>query len=127
MVLPIFIILVFAVLEASQACMIKEGLQQAARQAARSLAIAYGNNQGIAGNRSQENSQVFDTIRIQSIVNSSNQFSDPVWNQNSNPPTVTATCTYLSNQYGLPQFPAVDPLQLSSNFTLSSSATYRLE
>jgi hypothetical protein len=125
--LPILLAMLFVVIEVSTAFLIKESLAQGAREAARALAVAYGNNPGIATSRSQQNAQVFDTIRIVNIIASSAQFSNPVFSPNANPPTVTVTATFTSNQNGLPQFPNPDPLHLGANFKLSSTSTYRLE
>jgi Flp pilus assembly protein TadG len=125
--LPVLITILFVVVEASQAYMIKESLANGARQAARDLAVAYGQNSTIANNRSMEDSWVFDNIRIKNIINSDTQFDDPVWDTSGQPPTVTVTVNYTSGQNGLPPFPNPDPLKLGNNFKLNATATYRLE
>jgi hypothetical protein len=127
MYLPILITFLFVVLEVATFFLIKETLAQAARQAARDLAVAYGSNPGIASSRSQQDTQVFNTIRVNNIINASAQFSNPIFNPNSSPPTVSVSVSYTGNQYGLPPFPNPDPLHLGSNFVLNSSSTYRLE
>jgi hypothetical protein len=114
-------------MEASKAYLIKEGLSQGAREAARNLAIAYGQNNSIQNNRSQQDAQIFSNIHINQIINASAQFQDPVWDANGIPPTVTVTVDYTSGQNGLPVFPAVGPLNLGNNFHLSATSTYRIE
>jgi Flp pilus assembly protein TadG len=125
--LPILFTFLFVVLEVSTAFLIKEALAQGARQAARNLAVAYGSNHGIASSRAQQNTLVFDGIRITNIIASSAQFTDPQFNPNANPPTVTVSVNYTSNQNGLPVFPNPDPLHLGGSLKLSSTSTYRLE
>lgn len=127
LLLPITICIIFVILEASQAYLIQQSLDQAAREAARNLAVQYGQNNSIAGNRITEDTLVFDGIRIRAIVNSSSQFEDPTWNTSGAPPTVSVKVDYTSGQNGLPAFPNPDPLHLGSNFKLSGSSTYRLE
>ena len=125
--LPILIAVLFVVLEASQAYLIKEGLSQGAREAARNLAVQYGQNSQIQFNRSMQDTMVFDNIQIHDIINSSTQFDDPVWNTNAIPPTVQVTVHYTSGQNGLPTFPNPDPLNLGNHFALDAVSTYRLE
>jgi hypothetical protein len=79
--LPVIVTIVFVALEVSYAYLIKSALSEAAREASRDLAIAYGlgqitvtNNQG---NRAQENQYAFDRIRIYGIINDSIQFNSP--------------------------------------------------
>ncbi len=127
LLLPLMMTILFVVLEASYAYLIKTSLNEAAREAGRDLSVAYGQDASIAGNRTLEDAQVFDTIRITNMVNNSAQFSEPVWNTSSSPPTVTVGVTYTSGQYGLPTFPNPDPLGLSGQLTISASSTYRLE
>jgi len=125
--LPILVTFLFVIMEVATFFLIKETLAQAARQAARDLAVAYGSNHGIANSRTQQNTLVFDTIRFYNIINASAQFSNPTFNPNATPPTVTVSVSYTGNQFGLPPFPNPDPLHLGANFVLNSSSTYRLE
>jgi hypothetical protein len=125
--LPILIAVLFVVLEASQAYLIKESLAQGAREAARNLAVQYGQNSQIVNNRPMEDTMVFDNIQIHNIINSSTQFDDPVWNTTAIPPTVQVTVHYTSGQNGLPTFPNPDPLHIGSQFALDAVSTYRLE
>lgn len=125
--LPILVTFLFVIMEVATFFLIKETLAQAARQAARNLAVAYGSNRGIASDRTQQNSLVFDTIRVYNIINASAQFSNPTFNPNANPPTVTVSVSYTGNQFGLPPFPNPDLLHLGNNFVVHSTSTYRLE
>jgi hypothetical protein len=125
--LPILVTFLFVIMEVATFFMIKETLAQGARQAARDLAVVYGSNPGIVNSRAQQNTLVFDTIRFYNIINASAQFSNPTFNPNSTPPTVTVSVSYTGNQFGLPPFPNPDPLHLGSNFVLNSTSTYRLE
>ena len=127
LMIPIIFAVLFVVVEASQAYMIKETLAQSARQAARDLSVQYGKSSAIQYDRSMQDVMVFDNIRVQNVINASEQFDDPVWNTTANPPTVSVHLTYTSNQYGLPPFPNPDPLHLGSNFILDATSTYRLE
>lgn len=125
--LPIAIVIVFVILEASYAYLIKHSMAEAARVGARNMAIAYGQNPTVANDRSLQNVMVFDHIRMTNMVNSSAQFDDPVFNTTSDPPTVMVNIRYTSNRYGLPPFPSYDPLHLGSAFVISAKSTYRLE
>lgn len=127
LMIPLLFAVLFVVLEASQAYMIKESLAQGARQAARNLAVEYGKDSAIQYRRDLQDAQVFDQIRIVNIINASEQFSDPEWNTAATPPTVTVTCTYTANQHGLAPFPNPDPLNLGPNFVLNATSTYRVE
>jgi len=127
LLLPLLILVIFVVLEASYAYLIKNSLAQASREAARDLAVQYGQDPTIAGSRTLQNTQVFDKIRINKIVAASQQFDDPVFATGNDPPTVTVTVHYLSGQFGLPVFPNPDPLKLGANFKIDATSTYRLE
>jgi hypothetical protein len=127
LLLPLAFTVIFVVLEASYAYMIKSSLSQASRQAARDLAIAYGQNPSIQSDRSLQNVQVFDNIRIKDMVADSAQFEDPTFQTASDPPTVSVTVRYLGGQHGLPPFPNPDPLHLGSSFQITANSTYRLE
>jgi Flp pilus assembly protein TadG len=127
LLLPLTITLLLVVLESSYAYLIKNSLSDGAREAARSLAIAYGQNPAIADDRSMQNSQVFDHVRITNMINNSQQFDDPVFDTGGSPATVTVNLRYTSGQYGLPPFPNPDPLNLGNNFRISAQAVYRLE
>lgn len=125
--LPVVILLVLAAMEISYAYVLKGSLTEAAREAARSLSIAYGQDPTIATNRSLQDSKVLTKIRIANVVNNEGQFDNPVFDTAADPPTVTVTVRYLSQQFGLPPFPNPDPLNLGSNFQLTGVSTYRLQ
>jgi Flp pilus assembly protein TadG len=125
--LPLIFIVIFTVIEITQAYLIRECLAQGARSAARQMAIAYGQDNQIKESRSLQNKLVFDNIRITNIINSSQQFDNPKWNVTGYPPTVTVTVSYTSGKNGLPAFPNTDPLNLASKLTLSAKSVYRVE
>lgn len=128
--LPLTILITFVGVEVSYTYLLKSALSEAAREAARSLAIAYGLDSSIAangGNRAAADEKSYDHIRMYNVINSSEQFDDPVWNDQGDPPTVTVTVRYKSDQYGLPHFPQPDPLNLGANFVVTGTATYRLQ
>ncbi len=126
LLLPLTFMIIFAVLEASYAFMIKNSLSQGARRAARDLSIAYGEDPAIASSRALQETQVFDNIRIVNIINDSDQFDDPVWDTVGDPPTVTVNVRYQGGQYSLPPFPNPDPLGLGSTFIINAGSSYRL-
>ncbi|MBY0548090.1 MAG: pilus assembly protein [Candidatus Obscuribacterales bacterium] len=125
--LPIMFLCIYVALEVSYMYVLKATLAEGAREAARNLAIAYGRDPDIAGDRSSQDSEVFDRVRIANVINDSAQFNDPVFNANAEPPTVTVTVRYTDNQFGLPPFPNPDPLHVSGLLTLVGTSTYRLQ
>lgn len=127
LMVPLVFVLIFVTMEISTAYFLRTTMAEGARTAARNLAIAYGQDPTITESRSQQNSQVFDNIRIKSVINASEQFDDPVFNTAVTPHTVAVTVRYLSDKYGLPQFPHPDPLHLGAKFQIVANATYRLE
>ena len=124
---PLMMLFIFVVLEMSQAYFLKASLAQGARQAARQLAIAYGRDPSIAQNRSAQASLVLDQIRLNAVINDSQQFDQVTFQTAQIPHTVTVKVRYASGLYGLPIFPHPDPLNLSRAFTVSAESTYRLE
>ena len=127
LLLPLTVMLVFVALEVSHAYLIKNALSEAAREAARNLAIAYGQNRTVATSRDLQDSSSFDKVRITNMVNDSEQFDDPEFSTTADPPVVSVTVRYKSAQYGLPQFPNPDPLNIGTNLEIASSSTYRLQ
>lgn len=125
--LPLTVLITFVGVEVSYAYLLKSSLSEAAREACRSLSIAYGLDSSIAGNRAIAEQKAFNHIRMHNVINSSAQFADPVWNTTADPPTVTVKVTYASDQYGLPHFPNPDPLHLGDNFVVVGTSTYRLQ
>lgn len=124
--LPVLVVIMLALCEVSQFFLIETTLQNAARQAARDLAIDYTQIAGIDTNATTQATYVFNNIRYHNIVNSSAQFYAD-FNEVDYPNTVTVTVTYTSGSNGLPKFPNFDPLNLGSKLNLSSTSVYRLE
>ena len=125
--LPVIMVVAFAVMEVSQAYMIKEGLSQAARQAARDLSFAYAQTKMVATDRNMQNNMVFNNIRVRNVVNASAQFDNAVFNEAVEPPIVTVTVHYTSNENGLPKFPNPDPLNIGDSLELNATSTYSVE
>ena len=122
--IPILTSSALVVSEVTHAYVIKQGLQQCAREAARSMAAMAEETSMIQNSRSLQNSLVFDAVRQMNIVNASAQFDNASFDMAASPPTVTVNVHYTSNQNGLPQFPLFDPLNLGPNFKIDASATY---
>lgn len=127
LLLPIVMLVVYGIVQVTQAFLIKDGLTHAAREAARNLAIQYGQDPSIAGSRSLQDAAVFDLVRINNIVNASAQFDDPVFVEGANPPRVTVTVRYTGGQNSLPPYPNPDLFNLGNNYTIAAASTYRLE
>lgn len=125
--IPLMMVLIFVVWEVSQAYFLKASLAQVARQAARSLSITYGSNPDIANNRSLQETLVLDHINLNGVVADTSQFEPVVFQTDIVPHTVTVRVRYSSGLFGLPIFPAADPLHLGKNFLLTADSTYRLE
>lgn len=125
--IPLMVTLILVCVEVSYGCFLLDNLAQAARKAARDLAITYGADPTIVSDRAKQNNLVFDQVRINNIVNSSLQFDDPVFQTASTPHTVTVTVHYLSGAYNLPIFPYPDPLGVGQSYRPVAQSTYRLE
>lgn len=124
--LPLLITVTFVALESNHALLIKNAVNEGVREAARGLAVYYGQDPTVAASRSTQNKQVYDNIRVKGIIASSQQF-ESTWDTTAAIPTVTVKLTFAGGQYGLPPFPNPDPLNLGSRFRIESQATYRLE
>jgi len=115
--------------EASQVWGISAGLQQAAREAARSLATTFAVDPGIVSNASDQATYGFQPVissgTLTNVVGDPSQFS-AVFNTTT-PASVTVTVTYASGKFGLLPFPQFDPLFLGSNYPMQATATYTLE
>ncbi len=129
LVIPLLFLVLFTAIEASQGYGIWQALQQGARESARRLATTYAVDPGIVSNTVDQAKYGFDPVRINQIINDSSQFSATFnsGSANTTPASVTVTATYSAGQFGLPQFPQIDPLHLGRNHQLAASATYRLE
>lgn len=125
---PIMLMMIYAVVEASQAYLIASAMNNGAALAARALADYYQTNPEVVYTNSEQQA-IFSNIRINGKIADNSQFTIPAggWNLSSNPPTVTVVCSYLPGKGSpsLPPYPALDPLKLGS-FIVSSSATYSL-
>ena len=125
-ILPILVAVLFVAIEASYAYVINSSLSEAAREAARNMAIEYGKNPAIADSRSLQDSQVYDHVRIDKIVADSSQFENGVFDLAADPPIVTVAVHYASGQHGLPVFPTIDPLHIADTMVIIGRASYRL-
>jgi Flp pilus assembly protein TadG len=122
--LPLAVLITFVGVEVSYAYLLKSSLSEGAREAARSLAIAYGVGTNVDPGTAGE-AKVFSNIRIHNVINDNQQF-EAQWKKDADPPTVTVTVKYASDKYGLPHFPNPDPLRLGDNFIVYGAATFRL-
>src|SRR5690348_3367214 len=77
--IPLAVLLIFVIAEVSYCYFAKATLSQAARQAARQLAIAYGADPSVAQSRPLQEVTAFDNIRLDHIVTDSAQFDNPVF------------------------------------------------
>lgn len=127
LLIPVLIVLLFIVMEAVQAYTINSVLAQAARQAAREIALKYLDDPAIAGSRTDQDTLVYNNIRTAGILVDSAQFEDAVVNTASDPITCTVTVRYLGGQHGLPPFPQCDPLHFGSSIQLAASSTFKTE
>lgn len=127
LLLPVAMLMIYVAVEVSYAYLIKASLAQGARQAARGLAVAYGQNPLVANDRSLQESMVFDHIRLHNIISANEQFDNPVFDTTASPHTVYVLVHYRGGQYGLPDFPNPDPLGIRGYVQLNSDSTYRLE
>jgi hypothetical protein len=124
--IPILTSSAMVISEVTHAYVIKQGLQQCAREAARGMSAMYAESTMIVGNRPLQDSLVYDKVRQSNVVNASVQFDDATFDTNSVPATVTVNVRYTSGQNGLPQYPLFDPLSLGSNYQINAYATYAL-
>lgn len=138
--LPLLILLVFVAVEAAKAVAITQALQQGAREAARDLAGAFANDSNLPNSRTDQNTYAFNLVHINGVINNAAQFSTPSWTNVAGAPgnsatvsdpalprTVTVTVTYTGGQYGLPNFPDIDPLKLASHINLTGTSTYTIQ
>lgn len=127
---PIIVLIVLVVVQASIACVISSKMTQGAHLAARALATQYGTNPSIAADKAMQQS-ILTNVRLQNYVTDNSQFDvdDSSWQTTTTPPTVTVTCTYLPGVGNPPlaPFPSFDPLGLGRSFKISAAATCRLQ
>lgn len=126
---PLFVLVIFVVMQASQAYVINASMAEAAAVAARALADYYQTNPEVVTNVAEQQA-IFSTITIPGMVTGNSQFSiaSGGWNLTSTPPKVTVTVSYLPGQGSpaLAPYPVFDPLKLGSKFVISASSTYSL-
>jgi hypothetical protein len=125
-VLPLFVLILYVTLEACHAYLIKNGLNEATREAARDLAKAYDQNVLITDNRSLQDSEVLSKILIPGVLNSTAQFTVQ-FNDTATPPNVSVTAVYEGGKYGLPPYPTINPLHLNNPYKIACQSVYRLE
>jgi Flp pilus assembly protein TadG len=130
---PLTFYAIFVAVEACQVYGISQALQQAARAAARNLATTYAVDPGISSNTSDQIKFGFQPVvndaskgALSNAIGSTDQFSAK-FNFNTQPGTVTVTVDYASGQYGLPNFPEIDPLFLGKNYKMTQASSYNLE
>lgn len=120
--LPVVVLSVFVVIEATIAYQISRDLQIAASLAARALAESGGTTS------SSQQSMILSNITVGNHVVDPSQFYAVQWNKGFTPPCVTVYVQYKSTgAQQPPPFPRPDPLKLGSQFILKSQATYRLQ
>lgn len=127
LMIPLFLLILHVAGEIVQAYMIKAALSAAAARAARTMIVTYWQDPKVASNRSLQDSAVYDKIRVNAVIASSQQFGNAVFDLTATPPVVTVTATYAAGKYGLAVFPSPDPLKIGNNFVISSSETQALE
>jgi hypothetical protein len=127
--IPLLILIVYVVLEASHAYFIYGSLQQGAQEAARALATypvgqppGYVNFPLTPG----QIQAVLQPITVSGVINDPSQFTPTFIGPPSSPTSVVVTVKYTSGQNGLPVFPDADVLNLGSSFQLQASATYQV-
>jgi len=126
LILPLMVTLIYAMSEVSQFFLIQTSLNNAARQAARELAIDYVTVVGIDTSPLLQSQYVFSTITEGHIVNSPNQFV-ATFDTTDIPNTVSVSCVYTSGQNGCPVYPSPDPIGIGKKLQLSATAVYPLE
>ncbi|MDX2108439.1 MAG: hypothetical protein SFY67_18745 [Candidatus Melainabacteria bacterium] len=128
--LPLLILIMLVVVEASQAFLITRSMRQGASLAARALAREYRINKNIVTDAVKQK-HIFNSVRIEYMISTGDQFQVPNggWDLSSTPPTVKVVATYLPGcgNPPLPAFPNPDPLGLEASFRISSAATFRLQ
>ncbi len=148
--LPLLMIMLYVMMETCQAYFISNSMDQAARQAARNIAMYYHTNPGIQNNNTQCLTLCCQPVckapgTAGAMVTDVSQFGGAggagtaiTWTNMGNmnqqnqtsPPTVTVTCTYISNgTTQLPPFPIWDVLNLKkvANFKLMGTAVYQVQ
>jgi len=126
MIVPLIVIAVYVMIEASEAYVIHCTLKQAASTAARKLAMAYGLD---PKHTVAHWSEIVSSINYPAVVSSYKQFelAGQGFNETTNPPTVTVKVHFVSDLYGCKHFPEPDLLGLGKGFEIVAESTCRLE
>lgn len=125
-VMPMLLVILFVSVEMGHAYLINSVLSQAAEKAAREMALRWETDSTVDGSKGAQDVFVYDNIRNDGILVSSEQFDVATFDTTSDPKTVSVTVRYDGGQHGLTPFPAFDPLNLGPNFPLIATAKYRL-
>ena len=123
--MPLVVLIIFVGVEICSYFVIQSNLDAATRKAARAMAAAWGKDPSVAIDASAQQA-VYAQCCIPGFVNDPSQFAAPVFN-GTDPATVVVVGTYTSGQFGLPLYPAPNPLHLGSDFVIRSEACYQLE
>lgn len=122
LLLPLLVVVIFVIIEATKAYEISRDLQIGAELGARALATNGSTTTGV------QQQQILSNITVGNTVVDPSQFYNVVWNQDDNPPSVTVFVQYKSTgPKQPPPFPNPDPLNLGANFIMKSQSTYRLQ
>jgi hypothetical protein len=127
MMIPLLMLLIYVITEVCVLYNTKAGLCEAARHAARDLAVQYGIDPGVASSRVLQEALVFDHVRIPNTVAHNGQFDSAVFETTTVPGSVKVVVRYTGGVGGLPPLPNPDPLGLGSRFVVTAESTYRLE
>lgn len=125
--IPLVMLLIYVITEVCVIYNTKAGLLEAARHAARDLAVQYGIDPAVASSRPLQEALVLDHVRIPNTVASSTQFDTVVFQHTTVPGSVKVVVRYTGPSAGLPPLPNPDPLNLGSRFVVTAESTYRLE
>jgi Flp pilus assembly protein TadG len=124
--IPLLLLILVVAVEMGHAYLINTVLSQAAEKAAREMALKWETDSTVNGSKAIQDVYVYDYIRNDGIIASSDQFDVATFDTTSDPKTVSVTVRYDGGQFGLTPFPAFDPLNLGANFPLVATAKYRL-
>jgi hypothetical protein len=127
--MPIFVIIIYVTIQATNAYVIAENMTQGAQAAARALSEEYRNHPDIATSTAKQQA-IFYNIRIPNMISSNSQFTIPTngWQTATDPKTVTVVVSYLPGVGSPPNpsFPNPNLLNLEAGFRIAIPATYKL-
>lgn len=126
---PVFVVVVYVTIQATNAYVIAENMTQGAQTAARALSEEYRMHPNIVTDTNAQQA-IFYNIRIPKMISSNSQFSIPNngWQTAVEPKTVTVIVTYIpgAGSPPLPPYPNPNLLNMSSAFRIAIPATYKL-